>query len=128
MRLLSFFCIVLWLIPCGCSTMGESSGVRQVSTSPTLPDRRLITPRINRWNPKNHIPSFATPQLVIHGGKVRSSTSVHLHTLLIRWVQDYRLPETQGMAMFTSLQRRGIPSRFLYFANENHWVRFVDSR
>ena len=30
--------------------------------------------------------------------------------------------ETQGMATFTALQRRGIPSRFLYFPDENHWV------
>jgi dipeptidyl aminopeptidase/acylaminoacyl peptidase len=26
------------------------------------------------------------------------------------------------MATFTALQRRGIPSRFLHFPNENHWV------
>ena len=30
--------------------------------------------------------------------------------------------DTQGMATFTALQRRGIPSRFLYFPDENHWV------
>ena len=35
-----------------------------------------------------------------------------------------RLPraDTQGMATFTALQRRGIPSRLLYFPDENHWV------
>ena len=27
---------------------------------------------------------------------------------------DYRVPDTQGIAAFTALQRRGIPSRFLY--------------
>jgi dipeptidyl aminopeptidase/acylaminoacyl peptidase len=26
------------------------------------------------------------------------------------------------MAAFTALQRKGIPSRFLYFPDENHWV------
>jgi dipeptidyl aminopeptidase/acylaminoacyl peptidase len=26
------------------------------------------------------------------------------------------------MSTFTALQRRGIPSRFLYFPDENHWV------
>ena len=26
------------------------------------------------------------------------------------------------MATFTALQRKGIPSRFLYFPDENHWV------
>ena len=35
---------------------------------------------------------------------------------------DYRVPETQGLGAFTALQRRGIPSRLLYFPDENHWV------
>ena len=42
--------------------------------------------------------------LVIHGGR------------------DYRVVDTQGMSTFTALQRKGIPSRFLYFPDENHWV------
>ena len=29
---------------------------------------------------------------------------------------------TQGLAVFTALQRRGIPSKLLYFPDENHWV------
>jgi dipeptidyl aminopeptidase/acylaminoacyl peptidase len=42
--------------------------------------------------------------LVIHGGK------------------DFRVVETAGMSTFTALQRKGIPSKFLYFPDENHWV------
>jgi len=42
--------------------------------------------------------------LVIHGGR------------------DFRVPLDQGVSAFTALQRRGIPSRFLYFPDENHWV------
>ena len=30
--------------------------------------------------------------------------------------------EVHGMAAFTALQRRNIPSRFLQFPDENHWV------
>jgi dipeptidyl aminopeptidase/acylaminoacyl peptidase len=30
--------------------------------------------------------------------------------------------ETQGLSSFNALQRRGIPSRFLYFPDENHWI------
>jgi dipeptidyl aminopeptidase/acylaminoacyl peptidase len=35
-----------------------------------------------------------------------------------------RLPhlDTQGIATFTALQRRGIPSQLLHFPDENHWV------
>jgi len=35
---------------------------------------------------------------------------------------DYRIPDNQGFAAFNTLQRRGIPSRFLYFPDENHWI------
>ena len=30
--------------------------------------------------------------------------------------------DAQGISTFTALQRRGIPSKLLYFPNENHWV------
>ncbi|MGE3842495.1 MAG: LpqB family beta-propeller domain-containing protein [Vicinamibacterales bacterium] len=57
-----------------------------------------------RHNPIDHIAKWRTPTLVIHGGR------------------DYRIPDTQGLATFTALQRKGIPSRFLHFPDENHWV------
>ncbi len=57
-----------------------------------------------KHNPIDHVKKWQTPMLVIHGG------------------QDFRVVETQGMSTFTALQRRGIPSKFLYFPDENHWV------
>mgnify|MGYP002649008275 CR=1 FL=1 len=42
--------------------------------------------------------------------------------LVITGEKDFRIPYTQGLAAFTALQRRGIPSRLLVFPNENHWV------
>ncbi len=57
-----------------------------------------------KHNPIEHVAKWKTPMLVIHGAL------------------DYRVVETQGMATFTALQRRGIPSQFLYFPDENHWV------
>ncbi len=57
-----------------------------------------------KHNPALHVDNWKTPMLVIHGAL------------------DFRVPETQGFGAFTALQRRGIPSRFLYFPNENHWV------
>jgi dipeptidyl aminopeptidase/acylaminoacyl peptidase len=55
-------------------------------------------------NPANHVDKWQTPMLVIHGAL------------------DYRVPLEQGIATFTALQRRGIPSQFLYYPDENHWV------
>ncbi|HEX5010766.1 MAG TPA: S9 family peptidase [Planctomycetota bacterium] len=57
-----------------------------------------------RHNPIDLVGKWKTPMLVIHGR------------------QDYRVVDTQGMATFTALQRRGIPSRLVYFTDENHWI------
>jgi len=57
-----------------------------------------------KHNPVNHVGRWRTPMLVIHGAR------------------DYRVVDTQGIATFNALQRRGIPSRLLYFPDENHWV------
>jgi dipeptidyl aminopeptidase/acylaminoacyl peptidase len=35
---------------------------------------------------------------------------------------DYRLPMSEGLAMFNVLQARGVPSKLLMFPDENHWV------
>jgi dipeptidyl aminopeptidase/acylaminoacyl peptidase len=43
-------------------------------------------------------------------------------TLVIHGARDYRVVDTAGLATFTVLQRRGIPSKLLYFPDENHWV------
>ena len=57
-----------------------------------------------KHNPVDFVKNWKTPTLVVHGG------------------QDFRVVETGGMATFTALQRKGVPSRFLYFPDENHWV------
>ncbi|RIX29476.1 dipeptidyl-peptidase 5 [Sphingomonas edaphi] len=57
-----------------------------------------------RWNPVNHVTAWKTPMLVITGEK------------------DFRIPYSQGLASFTALQRKGIPSKLLVFPDENHWV------
>jgi dipeptidyl aminopeptidase/acylaminoacyl peptidase len=36
--------------------------------------------------------------------------------------KDFRVPLGQGMEAFTAAQIKGVPSRFLYFPDENHWV------
>lgn len=50
---------------------------------------------VDKWN---------TPMLVIHGGK------------------DFRVPESEGMQAFQALQLKGIPSKYLYFPDEGHWI------
>jgi dipeptidyl aminopeptidase/acylaminoacyl peptidase len=57
-----------------------------------------------RFNPLDHVADWKVPMLVIQGGR------------------DFRVPMEEGTGAFTALQRRGIPSEFLYFPDENHWV------
>jgi dipeptidyl aminopeptidase/acylaminoacyl peptidase len=57
-----------------------------------------------KFNPVNHVAQWKVPMLIVHGAK------------------DFRIPVEQGIAAFTALQRRGIPSEFLTFPDENHWV------
>jgi len=57
-----------------------------------------------KQNPVNFVANWKTPMLVIHGAL------------------DYRVVDTQGISTFTALQRRGIPSKLVYFPDENHWV------
>jgi dipeptidyl aminopeptidase/acylaminoacyl peptidase len=58
----------------------------------------------SKHNPIDFVKNWKTPMLVIHGGN------------------DFRVVDTQGMSTFTALQRKGVPSRFLHFPDENHWV------
>ncbi len=46
----------------------------------------------------------------------------HVPTLVVHGALDYRVVDTQGLSTFTALRRQGIPSRLLYFPDENHWV------
>ncbi|MFQ5927679.1 MAG: S9 family peptidase, partial [Terriglobia bacterium] len=57
-----------------------------------------------RWSPHRYVRNFRTPTLVIHGAR------------------DYRVPLAEGLQLFTSLQRQKVPSKFLYFPDEGHWI------
>ncbi len=57
-----------------------------------------------RSSPETYAADFKTPTMVIHGGR------------------DYRVDLSQGLQMFTALQRMGVPSQLLYFPDEGHSV------
>ncbi len=61
-------------------------------------------PNFDKWSPHRHAAQFKTPNLVIHNEL------------------DFRVPIHQGLTLFTTLQRQGVPSRLLYFPDEGHWV------
>jgi dipeptidyl aminopeptidase/acylaminoacyl peptidase len=60
--------------------------------------------RFERNSPHMNAGQFDTPTLVIHGQR------------------DLRVPVNHGIELFHTLQNRGVPSKFVYFPDENHWV------
>jgi dipeptidyl aminopeptidase/acylaminoacyl peptidase len=59
----------------------------------------------NAFSPHRFVKDWDTPILVIHGEK------------------DFRVPIGEGMQAFQAAQLQDIPSRFLYFPEEGHWVQ-----
>ncbi|MEJ0045560.1 MAG: S9 family peptidase [Rhodospirillales bacterium] len=57
-----------------------------------------------RFNPIDHVGAWTKPMLVVHSAL------------------DFRIPLEQGLAAFSALQRKGVPSELLTFPDENHWV------
>jgi dipeptidyl aminopeptidase/acylaminoacyl peptidase len=51
-----------------------------------------------------------------------SANKITTPTLVITNEQDFRVPVDQGLQLFTSLRRNGVPSEGLVFENEGHWV------
>ena len=63
-----------------------------------------VLSKYQKFSPHRFVKEWTTPLLVIHGQK------------------DFRVPVTQGMEAFTAAQVQDVPSRFLYFPEEGHWV------
>jgi dipeptidyl aminopeptidase/acylaminoacyl peptidase len=57
-----------------------------------------------RYSPHMAAANFNTPTLVIHGQL------------------DYRVPVNHGIELFHTLSKRGVPTRLVYYPNENHWI------
>jgi dipeptidyl aminopeptidase/acylaminoacyl peptidase len=85
-----------------------ATGAAAFDKEPAQPWRYSSLPAdqdpFRKWSPMRYIQNAKTPTLVIHSQK------------------DYRLDVSQGFELFTALQRRGVPSKFLYFPDESHWV------
>jgi dipeptidyl aminopeptidase/acylaminoacyl peptidase len=43
-------------------------------------------------------------------------------TLVIAGEMDYRVPYTQSLEFFNTLQRQGVPSKLVVFPDEGHWI------
>jgi dipeptidyl aminopeptidase/acylaminoacyl peptidase len=57
-----------------------------------------------KFSPHRYAANFKTPMLIIHNDL------------------DFRVPVAEGHQLFTTLQRKGVPSKFINFPDEGHWV------
>lgn len=57
-----------------------------------------------RNSPHTFAENFKTPTLITHGQL------------------DLRVPVNHGVELFNVLQNRGVPSKLVYFPDENHWI------
>ena len=67
-------------------------------------DPKAMAAQYRVYSPHLFVKNFKTPTLVT-GGEL-----------------DYRVPYTEDLSMFTSLQRMNVPSRLVIFPDEGHWV------
>jgi dipeptidyl aminopeptidase/acylaminoacyl peptidase len=96
-------CIVthasLWELLGFHGTTDESASMELEIGSPyTEPDA------YRRQSPHAHLSSIRTPMLVIHGE------------------QDFRVPVSEALRLWTDLRRHGVEAKLLYFPDENHWI------
>jgi dipeptidyl aminopeptidase/acylaminoacyl peptidase len=59
---------------------------------------------MEKWSPANYVSAWASPMLVIHSQN------------------DFRVDLSEGLQAFTALKLRGVPAKFLYFPDEDHFV------
>ena len=59
---------------------------------------------IEKTSPHYHAANFKTPTLVVHGQN------------------DLRVPVNHGVELYQTLLMKGVPTRYVYYPNENHWV------
>lgn len=57
-----------------------------------------------KWSPLNFVKNWKSPMLIVHSQL------------------DYRVDLSEGYQAFTAARQLGVPSKFLYFPDEGHWI------
>jgi dipeptidyl aminopeptidase/acylaminoacyl peptidase len=68
------------------------------------------------WSAPENYKKWAPSAYAAELGKYKTPT------LVIAGENDYRVPYTQSLEFFNTLQRQGVPSKLLIFPDEGHWV------
>jgi dipeptidyl aminopeptidase/acylaminoacyl peptidase len=66
------------------------------------------SPDYDKWSPSSYVKNFKTPCMVISGER------------------DYRVPYTQSLEFFTSLQKMNVPSKLFIYSRAGHWPSWYE--
>lgn len=67
-------------------------------------DKHAMETQYRVWSPHLYAANMRTPMFIVQGEL------------------DYRVPISEGMSLFSALQRQNVPSKLLLFPDEGHWV------
>jgi dipeptidyl aminopeptidase/acylaminoacyl peptidase len=68
------------------------------------------------WGKRESYEKYSPHRLATNLGKFRTPM------LIIQNDLDFRVPVSEGIQLFTTLQRLGVPARMINFPDEGHWV------
>jgi dipeptidyl aminopeptidase/acylaminoacyl peptidase len=66
------------------------------------------SPDYDKWSPSSYVKNFKMPCMVISGER------------------DYRVPYTQSLEFFTSLQKMRVPSKLFIYSRAGHWPSWYE--
>lgn len=66
------------------------------------------SPDYDKWSPSSYVKNFKVPCMVISGER------------------DYRVPYTQSLEFFTSLQKMRVPSKLFIYSRAGHWPSWYE--
>jgi dipeptidyl aminopeptidase/acylaminoacyl peptidase len=67
-------------------------------------DKTAMETQYRRWSPHLFADRMRTPHLIVHSEL------------------DYRVPLSEGLSLFSALQRQNVPSKLIIFPDEGHWI------
>jgi len=75
------------------------------------------------WSPKQLGGTYwDKPEKVAAQNPMTKAKRMKTPTLVIHGLLDYRVPDSQGLAYYDLLKGKGVPSRLVFFPDENHWI------
>jgi dipeptidyl aminopeptidase/acylaminoacyl peptidase len=103
---------------------GETDRFRAIVTHASLwsLDQFVATTDVNDWWGQQFGDPEDDPDAYLDQSPRRGLDRIRTPMLVIHGQNDYRVPLSEALRLWSDLQRHRVTSRFLYLPDENHWV------